>query len=390
MRTKVMIIHTIAWSHYAAKVFSELYQLLNNDNIDLLVVHLSETSRQRSKIGDFDESVHNYPYKIIHKGFLEESNLIRRCTKVIKELLRYKPDILITAGYSDISLIFAAVINKILGNKNIITSDTTLYDRPRKKIKEFIKKMILKYYDLAFCIGSEQRKYLQTLNFPENKIMLAGWYAIDSSFLSSVYRSFRLKRVNLLAEYGFCIKNFIFVGRLSPEKNVITALKAFNNIKKYQNAKDWGLIIVGDGPQRNELEEMIRDLSLGDVFLIGGKNWKEVPKYYALADVFILPSISEPWGLVVNEAMVCGLPVIVSKRAGAYFDLVKDGINGFGFNPCDQRELEEIMLKFINEEVDIEKMGNASIEIIKDYTPENAARKMLKGIKYFLLKEDLK
>jgi len=84
---------------------------------------------------------------------------------------------------------------------------------------------------------------------------------------------------------------------------------------------------------------------------------------------------------VVNEAMECGLPVIVSKRAGAYWDLVKEGENGFGFDPTNQEELESIMLKFINNEVDTKKMGEKSKEIIKDYTPENSAKQMFKGIR---------
>jgi len=108
------------------------------------------------------------------------------------------------------------------------------------------------------------------------------------------------------------------------------------------------------------------------------------PEFYALADVLVLPSFSEPWGLVVNEAMVCGLPVIVSNRAGASFDLVKNGKNGFTFNPYDWKELAELMRKFTKGEVDIKEMGYNSKEIIREYTPEKAARQMLVGIKQIL------
>ncbi len=163
-------------------------------------------------------------------------------------------------------------------------------------------------------------------------------------------------------------------------------LEVFKDIKSSEpKSNDWGLIIVGDGPQRREIEGFIRENNLEkDVYLAGGMLWKEVPKYYAIANVFILPSLSEPWGLVVNEAMVCGLPVIVSKKAGAYWDLVKEGENGFGFEPTNSEELKAIMLKFINREVDIKKMGEKSKEIIKDYTPENAVMRMLNAVKKVL------
>ncbi|MGC8979482.1 glycosyltransferase family 4 protein [Caldisericum sp.] len=210
--------------------------------------------------------------------------------------------------------------------------------------------------------------------------------ATDNHTIENICLDYKIKREELKKQYGFNKYNFIYVGRLSPEKNLITLLKAFDNIiKNEKESKDWGLIIVGDGPQRKELEEFVEKYNLKNyVFFVGGKSWKEVVEYYTLADVFILPSLSEPWGLVVNEAMICGLPVIVSKSAGSYWDLLKEGINGFGFDPLNQKELENIMLKFISGEVNMKKMGEASKEIIKEYTPENAARQMLKGIEKVL------
>lgn len=87
----------------------------------------------------------------------------------------------------------------------------------------------------------------------------------------------------------------------------------------------------------------------------------------------------------MNEAMACGLPVIVSKRAGSYRDLVKEGINGYGFDPYNNEELIKIMNKFINEEVDLKKMGEESRKIIKEYSPENMAKNILSIIKSNLM-----
>jgi len=375
MRPKILIIHTVAWSHYAALTFSELYKLSINNSFDFFVIHLARTHRGREKIGDYDAKIHNYPHKMLYNGFLEELSTINKVKLLLKEIIDYKPTILITAGYSDPSIIFSVIFNKIRGGKNIITSDTTINDRTRIWYKELVKKTILNFFDFGFCIGTKQIEYLLSLGLSNNKIIKAGWYAID-------YKD--VPKLNKLIN-NFKKLNFIYVGRISPEKNLKMLIDSFYEVKKFENSKDWGLIIVGDGPQREKLFKLVNSLGLkNDVFFVGGRSWKEVVDFYTISDVFILPSISEPWGLVVNEAMICGLPVIVSKRCGSYWDLVKEGVNGFGFDPFNQKELQEIMLKFINKDVDIKKMGEESKNIIKDYTPENAAKRMLAGIKKLL------
>jgi len=128
------------------------------------------------------------------------------------------------------------------------------------------------------------------------------------------------------------------------------------------------------------LVNLVKELNVKDLFFVGGKHWKGVPIYYALSDVFVLLSISEPWGLVVNEAMVCDLPVIVSNRAGAAYGLVREGENGFVFDPFNEQDLLEKMSFFVKNPYKIKKIGKCSKKIIAEYTPEKAAYQMLKGI----------
>lgn len=350
--------------------------------MELLVIHLSKTSGERSLIGVFDPNIHKYSIKILHEGNLEEFNIIKKIKSVITEIFNYKPDVLIISGYSDFSLFIAAVINKLLAKKNIFTSDTTKIDRTRTWYKESIKKILLKIFDHAFCIGTSQKEYLETLGFESDRISCCGWYAVDNSYIEKTFNFFKSKKQGILKEKRWKEKNFIFVGRLSHEKNLKLLLRAFASVRSIKNNEEmWGLILVGDGPQRKELEDLIKYLNLKDVYLVGGIPWRDVPKYYALADVFVLPSTSEPWGLVVNEAMICGLPVIISKRAGAYSDLVREGENGFGFDPYNQHELQEILQRFIENKVNIQVMSENARKIIHNYTPEKEARKMFESIK---------
>lgn len=88
--------------------------------MDLYVVHLAKTSKGRSKIGNFDESLHKYPYKILYASYIEDFNIVKKSLKVLKELMFYKPDVLITAGYNDISILLSAFVNKILNKKTFL------------------------------------------------------------------------------------------------------------------------------------------------------------------------------------------------------------------------------------------------------------------------------
>jgi len=115
------------------------------------------------------------------------------------------------------------------------------------------------------------------------------------------------------------VPNIIYVGRFSKEKNLLFLLSAYKKL----NTDDWGFILVGNGPQYQKLNDFINKNSICNVFLPGFKQKGEIPQYLAVSDVFILASISEPWGLVVNEAMAAGLPVLISKRCGCYSDLIK-------------------------------------------------------------------
>ena len=137
----------------------------------------------------------------------------------------------------------------------------------------------------------------------------------------------------------------------------------------------WHLVLLGDGPLRAELCRLISDLGLQDsVLLPGFKQYPDLPAYYGLANAFILPSVSETWGLVVNEAMASGLPVLVSNRCGCAPDLVQEGVNGWTFDPCNTDQLADLMLRLSQAPKQrLEEMGAASRRIIQDWGVERFA-----------------
>jgi glycosyltransferase involved in cell wall biosynthesis len=381
MQDKILIIHNIAWSHYKAAVFSAFYKLINKESFDLRVIQVAINEKGRKSLGELDLSIHQYPYKILFNKSYEETSFFERSFALIREIKNNNSDVVVVPGYFDFSYWIIVFYSKIKSKKVITGFDSTEYDHKRIWLKEQIKKIYIKMCNGAFCYGTKSAEYVEKLGMKKENIFIR-CQATNNIEIEKIYSEFRKSADNRKKIYNLKQFNFLFVGRLSPEKNIELLIKAFAEVKKIsEKSKDWGLIIAGDGPLKLKLEKLVENLNIKDsIFFAGGKSWKEVVEYYAISDVFILPSISEPWGLVVNEAMICNLPVIVSKKAGAYFDLVKEGENGFGFEPDNQKELENIMLKFVNNEVNVKLLGEKSKEIIKEYSPENAAKQMFKGI----------
>jgi glycosyltransferase involved in cell wall biosynthesis len=181
------------------------------------------------------------------------------------------------------------------------------------------------------------------------------------------------------------LKNFLYIGRFSLEKNVLHIVKSYEKLQ----TKKWGLILVGSGPQTQEIKAYIKNRSIKNVFMPGFQQKEQLPRYLAISDVFILPSVSETWGLVVNEAMAAGLPVLISQKCGCYPDIVKDGINGFSFDPYDEFALSDLMHNIIQGKFKLEDMGEKSLEIIKNFTPKRAAQIVSNTIELVLQKERL-
>lgn len=246
-----------------------------------------------------------------------------------------------------------------------------MYDKKRIWIKEKIKGwFIKKYFDRAFVSGSRAQEYLISLGFIPSNIW-RGYDVVDNDYFfqqsMEIKKNFNEIRKKIKLPENF----FIFVGRLSPEKNLKNLIKAYKIYKEKIKKERLKLLIIGKGPLENELKNMVKKENLtGDIIFTGFKQINELVYYYASAEFLILPSISETWGLPVNEAMASGLPVLVSYRCGCAPDLVFPGINGYIFNPYDVNEIAEFISKMSFNKEKLKKMGYASQKIISNYTLE--------------------
>lgn len=280
--------------------------------------------------------------------------------KILKYLKLRSPDIVFIAG-SERAYIYAALWAKFRGIPSVLVSDTPSLREPNKGIKEKAKNIIINnLFSAMFVPGKRHLAHRTSQGFPPNRIW-QGVYVTNNNHFRSPSKFYPLPT-------GFPEKFFLTVSRLSSEKNITTFLKAFE--KYYEKGGNWGLVICGSGPQEAELKKSVPNNLKDVIYYTGWVGYDDLPNLYARASCFVLPSIWEPWGVVVNEAMAAGLPILLSKNCGCAEDLCQAGINGFLFDPLNDEGLSELMLFIASNEMELKSMGEASRKIIADYTPE--------------------
>jgi len=328
-----------------------------------------------------------FSFDVMFKGQIDNISPFKMLIETFRKLNLYDPEVIIIGGYSYISCWAALLWAKKRKKKVILMNESHFMDKPRNVIKESIKKLFVSQCDAALTDGIRHKDYIISLGLPSDRVFIKrGTGPIDINWFNKQIARFKNDKVEIRNKLGIPQRNFLFVGRFSPEKNIMFLLRAYKRLVD-DGIENWGLILVGDGPQRKDIEYFITKNNLKNVTLAGFRQKEKLLLFYAISDIFILPSISEPWGLVVGEAMASGLPVLVSKWCGCYPDIVHDNINGFSFSPLNLDELLELMKDISRGKYDLKKMGDASLEIIRDYTPEEVVR-VYKNAIYFVTGEN--
>jgi 1,2-diacylglycerol 3-alpha-glucosyltransferase len=220
-------------------------------------------------------------------------------------------------------------------------------------IKELVKKIVVNKSSAAFVGGSKHRDYLQKLG-KDFHLIIPGCDVIDNNhFTLSQRRDWTQKKI-------------LTVARLVPEKNLLSAASAFLEfIDKKQSTYNWTWEIVGYGELERDLQE-IEKHSSGRIKLLGQISYQEMPRIYQSATLYWQPSIKEPWGLAVNEAMASGLPILISKECGCQVDLV-DNSNGWIFVGNNRTEMVNALHNATSEFNHWERKGINSKRKIKEW-----------------------
>lgn len=255
----------------------------------------------------------------------------------------------------------------------IVMSESQANDEVRYSPKEWVKRRCVNACGSALVGGVRHREYLIELGMAADRICI-GYDVVDNDYFASKADSARANRRVLSRNLSLPEHYFLASNRFIAKKNLPLILRAFARYRQNARGTAWDLVLLGDGPLRSRLESLVADLDLeARVHLPGFTQYNELPLYYGLAGAFVHASTTEQWGLVVNEAMASGLPVVVSNRCGCAPELVADGTNGFQFDPNDETVLAQHMMRLASDKDNRLKMGQASRERIRQWGPDRFA-----------------
>lgn len=249
----------------------------------------------------------------------------------------------------------------------LFRGDSTLLDE-KIGVKQLVRRLVLKYIysfiDKALYAGIANKAYFKAVGLEEKHLIFMP-HAIDNSRFAT---NDKYENEAVLLKNKLGIENgaltFLFAGKLDDNKNVALLINAFIGL----NTKAHYLLIVGNGVKETELKEMSKHDN--NIIFLNFQNQQQMPAIYAAADVFVLPSKSETWGLSINEAMAAGKPIIASNKIGATFDLIVNNKNGFIFKSGDVTHLKKTLEHFINDLNAVSSMGKISLEKIQKYSYE--------------------
>ena len=269
-----------------------------------------------------------------------------------------------------------AALRWCLANKRpaILMSETTAFDEPRKWYREKIKSRIVRLFSAALVGGKLHADYLVALGLSRSRVFL-GYDAVDNDYFARSASRIRNQSAQVREKYQLPESYFLASARFIEKKNLPVLVRAHADYRRAAGESAWKLVLLGDGPLRSDLERVVSDLNANDwVIMPGFKQYAELPIYYSLAGAFVHASITEQWGLVVNEAMASRLPVLVSNRCGCAAELVSEAENGFTFDPTSSKALAELMLRLASIPVERrQEMGEVSERIISGFAPQHFA-----------------
>ena len=372
---RVAIYHNILWSKYKGVVFSQVHLDGAPRGITPSFIQIAETEEIRMGLGGVDLSYHQYPFRLLFRGSYTNAPLIRRIGALARDLYKNPVDLVIMPGYHRAEYWAMLVVCILLRRRRAVFCDSTSVDRPKVAWRELAKRGFFRLCNGFFCYGIRSKEYLMSYGVSESKIA----YRCQAAALPHGYG-----KDKVLAHYRSSWQGradeprFLYVGRLSIEKGLDDLFAAFCALhRRFPGAR---LDLVGAGPLADDLKRRVINLNMTHaISFLGSKNLEEISALFEACTALVLPSHSEPWGLVVNEALSYGCPVVVSGACGCVPDLVREGVTGYAFESGNSEDLARALdsVRYLSD--DREAVARNCLEVVADYTPERAATQILDG-----------
>lgn len=366
-KTKVVLITEII-SPYRIPVFNEIAK---NPEIDLTVFFLAETEPDRSWRVEKEKIRFRYEVLPGIRIPLRGRFPVFFNPGIVSRLKVNDPDVVISGGYHHPSCLLALSYARRHGKQFLLWCESHA-ESIREKYFPFnlYRNRFIRACDGFIVPGRKSLDFIQSFGINGRK----GWIApnaVDNNFFSNEVQASREKAEANKKKRGFPSKIILYVGRLVDSKGIPVLLKAFQAISNRWN--DVGLVLVGEGRDKKKYMGFCKQHRLENVFFEGFKQQEELFFYYGLADLFVLPSLREEWGLVLNEAAASGLPLISTDVTGGAYDLIDEGKNGFRVPAGDVDLLQQRILTILNNPQLKSDMGEYSRRKSEQFSPARCA-----------------
>jgi glycosyltransferase involved in cell wall biosynthesis len=287
---------------------------------------------------------------------------------IVNRLFQFKPQVIFANSFGIWTIL--SLLFKPLGQWRVVIAyegSSPGVDYRNSQLRLSARRTMVWAADACITNSQAGRAYLIDILNAEPDCVFVHPYEVPDS--NSMLGTTTLD-IQELAHYQH--PSFVFIGSINTRKGINFLLEACV-ILQSQGYQNYTVLLVGDGEQQEELQTFARDNRLGDrIQWTGRVDYGSLGAYLNKADIFVLPTLEDTWGMVLLEAMVLGKPVLCSKWAGAS-ELVTEGENGYCFDPYDPKKLAELMQKFIDDPNLAVIMGDKSKQLMSDYTPEKAA-----------------
>lgn len=370
----------VYWNNIPSPYMVERFNALaDRGNVDFEAWFNDRTEPDRSWV--VDELSWRFRYR-----YLPVTRLTGRRFHWPLPIFGRRPDVLVSL-YAEPSFLVGWFLARLRGIKTAFWCQVTI-DRwvKRTRWKDAIKRFVFSRVDATLGSGEESRAFAMRYGISSEKAMCLP-HSIDVIHYAEGSNQARLERDSLRGGMGLEGIVFIYVGRFWWGKGITYLLDAFKQVQN-KNVFVVSLLLVGDGLEEGELKQQCINRGIKNVVFAGFKQRPDLPAFYAMADVFVFPTLGDPYGLVVDEAMACSLPVISTSAAGEIRDRIEEGINGYIVPPENSSALAERMLELAHNVELRDKMGKRSYEKITDHTPDKWAQSFERIVRTLLTKED--
>jgi glycosyltransferase involved in cell wall biosynthesis len=297
-------------------------------------------------------------------------------SRVREALAQARPEVVAVHGWSRRCALAALSWAARTQTPAVMLSEFQAVGRRPGGVTDWVKRRLFRYCGAVLTGGRAHAEYLAALGVPRERVFL-GYDVVDNGHFARGAAQARQNAGSLREGLNLPGRYFLAVSRLAPEKNLLFLLDAYAAYRSECGGEAWKLVIAGDGPFLPQIMQRRHELGLDeDVRLAGWRKYTELPAYYGLASVFVHSSVYEPWGLVVNEAMAAGLPVLVSNACSCAPDLVAEGENGHTFDPRDVVALARHLACATRGEYELAAMGRKSAHLISAWSAEAFADRL--------------